>query len=137
MSSTRCVWGKGFAAVLGAALVGYPQLGDAQEAHSPLAGATQGERFPNGSERPQPQYEKVEGEVKLQLPEPGMARAVVAFGVAAHVQSRLPEGFTLGRGDAVRVMVGEQPAARAQEAAALEARDPMAVEGPRGAAGRA
>jgi hypothetical protein len=76
---------------------------------SPLARvAPEEHNYPSGA-RLRANYEEVGGAASVPVPRAGMTEAVASLGAAAEIQSRMPEGLTLGEGSTVRIS-GDTPA---------------------------
>jgi hypothetical protein len=84
---------------------GYTPASAAMEGQTPLKGMdSQAMNYPSGTNL-RAEYESFEGGIRLQAAERGrMSRAAASSGAAALLQSRLPEGLTLHKGAAARVM---------------------------------
>jgi len=90
---------------------------DALAQQSPFAGvAPQEQNYPSGA-RLRANYEEVGGAARVPVSRTGMTAAAASFGAAAEIQSRMPEGFTLGEGTTARIS-GDMPAPSAARPAA-------------------
>ena len=90
---------------------------DSLAQQSPFAGvAPQEQNYPSGA-RLRANYEEVGGAARVPVARTGMTAAAASLGAAAEIQSRMPEGFTLGEGTTARIS-GEMPAPSAARPAA-------------------
>lgn len=94
-------------------------------------GAAEEEKFPEGRQLPRAEYERVEEVLTLAAPAMTTA-AAVGSGAEGLLQSRLPEGITLGEGIATQVMAGLPAVGSAAPAAEMmeeeEAAPPQSQE---------
>lgn len=103
------------ALAVGLSVVGV--AGESLAQQSPFAGvAPEEHNYPSGA-RLRANYEEIGGAARVPVPRAGMTAAMASFGAAAEIQSRMPEGFSLGEGTTARI-AGDMPAPSAAGPAA-------------------